>query len=82
MSERVDGEQRVELPRAPIDRLVEPFTRFLHVEAASGIVLLLFTGAALGLANSPLADSFLGIWKIPLGFELGDFQLRHSLKHW
>jgi NhaA family Na+:H+ antiporter len=78
----VDGEQRADLPRAPIDRLVGPFTRFLHVEAASGIVLLLFTGAALGLANSPLADGFLGIWKLSLGFEFGDFQLRHSFKHW
>jgi len=76
-----DG-QRAELPRAPIDRLVEPFTRFLHVEAASGIALLLFTAAALALANSTLADAFLGIWKIPVGIEVGDFQLRHSLKHW
>jgi NhaA family Na+:H+ antiporter len=56
--------------------------RFLHVEAVSGIVLLLFTAAALALANSTLADGFLGIWKISLGIEVGDFQLRHSLKHW
>jgi NhaA family Na+:H+ antiporter len=78
----VDDGQRVALPEEPIDRLVGPFARFLHVEAASGIVLLLFTAAALALANSPLADGFLGIWKTPLGFELGDFQVRHSLKHW
>jgi len=78
----VDEEQRAELPRAPIDRLVGPFTRFLHVEAASGIVLLLFTAAALALANSPLAEGFLSIWKTPLGIEVGDFQLSHSLKHW
>jgi NhaA family Na+:H+ antiporter len=61
---------------------VEPFTRFLHVEAASGIVLLVFTAAALALANSSLSDGFLSIWKTPLGIEVGDFQLRHSLKHW
>ena len=61
MSQRVDDGQRAELPEEPIDRLVGPFARFLHVEAASGIVLLLFTAAALALANSPLADSFLGI---------------------
>jgi NhaA family Na+:H+ antiporter len=78
----VSDEQRAELPQAPIGRLVGPFTRFLHVEAASGIVLLLFTAAALALANSPLADGFLGIWKTSLGIEVGDFQLRHSLKHW
>jgi NhaA family Na+:H+ antiporter len=78
----VDDERRVELPEGPIDRLVGPLARFLHVEAASGIVLLLFTAAALALANSPLADGFLAIWKTPLGFELGSFELRHSLKHW
>ena len=82
MSDQVNDEQRAELPRAPIDRLVGPFTRFLHVEAASGIVLLLFTAAALVLANSTLADEFLGVWEIPLGIEVGDFQLRHSFKHW
>jgi NhaA family Na+:H+ antiporter len=82
MTDEVDEEQRAELPEAPIDRLVEPFARFLHVEAASGIVLLLLTAAALALANSPLADDFLAIWKISLGIEFGDFQLRHSLKHW
>jgi len=78
----VSDEQATDLPQAPIDRLVGPFTRFLHVEAASGIVLLLFTAAALALANSKLAEEFLGIWRIPLGFEIGDFQIRHSLKHW
>jgi len=78
----VSDEQRADLPRAPIDRLAGPLARFLHVEAASGIVLLLFTAAALALANSKLADEFLGIWRISLGIEIGDFQVRHSLKHW
>ena len=78
----MSDEQAADLPRTPIDRLVGPFARFLHVEAASGIVLLLFTAAALALANSPLAEGFLGIWKLPLGIEIGDFQIRHSLKHW
>ena len=82
MSEPGDGGQRAELPEAPIDRLVGPLARFLHIEATSGIVLLFFTAAALALANSPFADAFLGIWKIPLGFEVGEFQVSHSLKHW
>ncbi len=34
MSGRADDGDRAELPEAPIDRLVGPFTRFLHVEAA------------------------------------------------
>ena len=40
------------LPEGPIDRIVEPVARFLHVESASGVVLLGFTAAALALANS------------------------------
>lgn len=70
------------LPAAPIDRLVAPFTRFLHVQAAGGIVLLLATITALGLANSPWSDAFLKFWKTPIGFEFGGFAMHHYLQHW
>lgn len=43
------------LPREPIHRLVGPLERFLYVEAASGVVLLLCAITALVLANSGLA---------------------------
>ncbi len=71
-----------QLPRTPVDRIVAPLARFLHVEAASGIALLAVTALALILANSPASESFLGLWKTPLGFEFGSFEVRHSLKHW
>ncbi len=70
------------LPEEPVDRLLSPLVRFLHVEAAGGIVLLLCTAVALILANSPLAERFLEFWKMPLGFQIGDFGMHHSLKHW
>ena len=70
------------LPREPIARLTEPLKRFMHVESASGIVLLAATGVALALANSSFADDFLSLWKIPVGFEFGAFHMRHSLSHW
>ena len=66
----------------PVDRLLKPLTRFLHVEASSGVVLFLCSVAALLLANSPLADAYLGFWKLPTGVAIGDYQLSHSLKHW
>lgn len=75
------GESR-DLPLEPIHRLTTPLRRFLHIEAASGVVLLLAAVTAFALANSPLADGFLGIWKTPLTIGLGDFQMSHSLKHW
>jgi NhaA family Na+:H+ antiporter len=70
------------LPRAPIDRLVGSLERFLHVEAAGGVVLLAATVASLFLANSAWADGFLGLWKTPIEFGWGDFRMSHSLKHW
>ncbi len=70
------------LPRVPIDRLAAPIERFLHVEAAGGVVLLMATIAALVLANSSLAGSFLGFWNTKIGFSLGGFEAVHSLKHW
>jgi len=71
-----------QLPRQPIDRILGPLERFLHVEAASGLVLLGATLVALLLANSPWSEGFLGIWKTRVGVEIGGFQMLHSLKHW
>jgi NhaA family Na+:H+ antiporter len=70
------------LPEEPIHSLIEPLARFLHIEAASGLVLLLGTTVAIVLANSPWADAFLGFWKTPTGIDVGQYELRHSLKHW
>jgi NhaA family Na+:H+ antiporter len=72
----------IQLPAQPIHRLVGPLARFMHIEAASGGVLLVATAIALILANSPLASGFLGFWKTSVGFEIGDFAMHHSLKHW
>jgi NhaA family Na+:H+ antiporter len=79
---RDDGPQAPSLPREPIHRVVQPIVRFMHVEAAGGIVLLACTMAALVLANSRFADGFLAIWKAEVGFRLGGFEMFHSLKHW
>jgi len=67
---------------APIDRLIGPLDRFLHVEAAGGIVLLLCTIVALAMANSPAAPGFLALWETEIGIRAGAFQLTHSLRHW
>jgi NhaA family Na+:H+ antiporter len=72
----------LELPKEPIHRVTAPLERFMHVEAASGIVLLAATIAALILANSELSEWFLGIWSTQVGFRVGSFEMFHSLKHW
>lgn len=70
------------LPKEPIDTIVDPLKNFLHIESASGIILLVAAIAALILANSTFAEGFLSFWKKPLGFTIGAFQMSHSLQHW
>ncbi len=77
-----ESDAELTIPAGPIDRLVKPFERFLHVEAASGVVLLAFTVAALVLANSSLSAGFLAIWDTPVVFGVGSFEMSHSLRHW
>jgi NhaA family Na+:H+ antiporter len=70
------------LPKEPVDAVIGPFKRFLHIESASGIVLLTTTITALALVNSPFAEDFLAFWKKKVGLTFGTFQLYHSLQHW
>jgi NhaA family Na+:H+ antiporter len=71
-----------ELPGEPIDRIAKPLERFLRVEAASGVVLLLCTLVALALANSAASEGYLGFWKTRVGFRIGSFEMDHYLQHW
>ncbi len=60
---------------APFLRLARfarrPLDRFLQIEAASGIVLLVAAGVALAWANSPWAAGYFRLWDAPLGVRLG-----------
>ena len=69
------------LPQAPVDRWLAPLTRFLHVQASSGIVLLACTALALGLANSPAAAWFAALWKTPVSLSLAGFTLAGDVGH-
>jgi len=70
-------------PRRPlIERLAQPLTRFLHVEAAGGIVLLACTLLALVLANSPWSGPFADFWRTRVGFTVGGFALYKPLLLW
>jgi len=71
-----------ELPQDPIDVLANPLKRFLHIESASGVLLILTTMSALMLANSPFSVNFLAIWKTPFEFRIGPIGMKHSLQHW
>jgi NhaA family Na+:H+ antiporter len=72
----------VALPAQPIDRIVRPFMKFLEMEVASGVVLLLCTVVALVLANSPWAQAVDHFWHTPIAIVIGQAKLELSLHHW
>ncbi|TKB50527.1 Na+/H+ antiporter NhaA [Ferrimonas sediminicola] len=74
--------ERTRLPKEVIDRMKNPFVRFLRIESAGGGVLLFFTIAALGLSNSPWSDSFEHAWETLLGIQVGSFDFSRSLREW
>ncbi|MDH5648188.1 MAG: Na+/H+ antiporter NhaA [Gammaproteobacteria bacterium] len=70
------------LPKEFVDRLTNPFVRFLHIQSASGAILLLFTVAALVLSNSPWADAFDHAWETQIGLQVGSLEFARSLREW
>jgi NhaA family Na+:H+ antiporter len=57
-----------------------PLERFLRIEAASGILLLVAAAVALACANSPWAASYASFWHTPLGIRVGSFQFERELE--
>jgi NhaA family Na+:H+ antiporter len=71
-----------QLPKEFVDRLTRPFARFLSIQAGGGVILLLFTVAALVLSNSPWAHHFENVWETSVGLHLGSFEFARSLREW
>ena len=69
-------------PTEPIDRFVTPAQRFIHTEAASGVVLLLTAVAALIAANSVIGAQFESFWTTPVAFRFNGIVWEHSLHYW
>jgi len=66
----------------PVERLLAPFREFVRTNAASGIVLITASIAALVLANSPLAGSYDAFWATPITVGLGSAAISDTLGHW
>ncbi len=58
----------------------KPLERFLRIEAASGILLLLAAAVALVWVNSPWSGTYLRLWHTPLGFRVGTFTFARTLE--
>lgn len=57
-----------------------PLDRFLQIEAASGILLIIFAAIALLWANSPWAAGYQRFWQTPIAISLGEFHFARSLE--
>jgi NhaA family Na+:H+ antiporter len=73
-------------PQTPAQRLTEKafnsIEAFLHIEAASGVILLIATAIALVWANSPAASSYEHVWHMPITIGVGEWVFEHSLHFW
>lgn len=65
-----------------LSTIINPFQRFFRIEAAGGIVLLIFTVIAIIWANSKWSDYYENLWNIKFSIVFGDFNLSESLLHW
>jgi NhaA family Na+:H+ antiporter len=70
------------LPYEVADRFTRPLRRFLKIESAAGVLLLVATVVALVVSNSPLAASVSAFWERPAGFHLGSLEFTRSVRHW
>ncbi len=59
-----------------------PVTRFLHIEAGGGLVLLAATVAALVWANSPWSQSYVDLWHTSISVTVGSHTISEDLRHW
>jgi NhaA family Na+:H+ antiporter len=71
------------VPEQPLLHLIlDRVERFLNVEAASGVILLIAAAVALGWANSPWAHSYEALWDTPLTFGIGSVVSLRTLHFW
>ena len=68
--------------RERFKQVLAPVERFLAIEAASGIVLMIAAGLALIWANSPWRESYEAIWHLPLGLRIGNIVFERDLHFW
>jgi NhaA family Na+:H+ antiporter len=70
------------LPDTPAARLGHFVRRFLHIESATGFVLLGCAAVALALANSPWGEAVRSFWETPIVLSIGAFELDYPLWYW
>ena len=62
--------------------LGRPVLRFLHIEAAGGILLLASTVVALVWANTPWSAAYHDLWTTRVAIDIGGHVVAEDLRHW
>jgi len=65
-----------------IKTIISPFQRFVKTESLAGILLFGATILALIWANSDYAWYYQRLWNFPIGFSIGDFEIKKALILW
>ena len=63
-------------------RVVGPIERFMHIEAASGLVLVIAAAVALIWANSALGHTYGELWHTPIRLGFGEWAFEEDLHFW
>ena len=69
------------IPVPQVTRWLVPVKRFLHIQATSGVVLMLCTLIALLIANSSWDQAFEKFWHTHVSFEFGKLKIQGDLGH-
>lgn len=70
------------MQKSPIDKIIAPVSKFIHLEYTSGIVLLLSVIAAIVWANSAAGESYHQVWDTHLSVGLGQYIFNQPLHIW
>ncbi len=62
--------------------LITPFQKFIKIESAAGILLLVSTIVALVWANSAFGNHYVAIWQYNIGIVTDDFEFKKPLILW
>lgn len=63
-------------------RIMSPIETFLHIEASSGIVLIVAAVIAMVLANSRWSTAFHALLELPLGVRIGTLAFERPIHFW
>ncbi len=73
---------RLQSNKTPIEKIIAPVSRFIHLEYTSGIILLISVIVAIIWANSGWHDLYHHIWEINFSVGFDNHVLNHPLHIW